>query len=470
MLLENAVELNEMLLYSNDAFLVTDQDGLIIYVNPSIEKVCGLKINSHLKRNIRDLLQEGLINCSATLEALEQKKTVTRKVKTITGRWVLSTASPVNDNKSSLSGVVCNIRSLKVFPPPRKTGKQQKQQFPPYRQEKDKPYRLVSINNGEYQLTYSSKEFQDVIDLAYRLSQVDTTVLIYGETGVGKELIARFIHDHSPRKKTGSFVKVNCASIPANLFESELFGYEGGSFTGALKNGKIGFIELAHEGTLFLDEIAELPLEMQAKILAILQDRQIFRIGSTKPKQVNLRVISATNRNLKKMVAEGTFREDLFYRLNVIPLEIPPLRSRKEDILTLLTYFTSFFCEKYNIKKDIDRKVLHALQNYRWPGNVRELSNLVERLLVTTPQKKISLAELGDYDLYSQFAGAAEGLDFSGEIGSLKDMVANFETTIVLKALKKCKSRSEAANLLGISLSSLMRRIRKLNAYDRSGD
>ncbi len=461
MLLENVVELQEMMLHSNDVFLVTDPEGVIIYVNPSIEKVCGLGINSHLKKNIRDLVQEGLINCSATLEALEQKKTVTRRVKTIAGKLVLSTASPVNSAKNSLNHVICNIRSLDVFSPQIKINKQERQ-FQLSQQEKKKPYRLVNIKNGEYQLAYSSKVMQDVIDLACRLSQVDTTVFIYGETGVGKELIARFIHDQSSRKDSGNFIKVNCASIPANLFESELFGYEAGSFTGALKNGKIGFIELAHEGTLFLDEIGELPLEMQAKILAILQDRQVYRIGSTKPKQVNLRVLSATNRNLRKMVSEGTFREDLFYRLSVIPLEVPPLRSRKEDILTLLTYFISFFCEKYKIKKNIDMKVFHALQNYHWPGNVRELTNLVERLLITTSQKKISLVDLSDYYLHSKVADAFEDMDLSGEIGPLKDMVADFEATMILKALKKCRNYTEAANLLGISLSSFTRRIRRL--------
>jgi transcriptional regulator with PAS, ATPase and Fis domain len=304
---------------------------------------------------------------------------------------------------------------------------------------------------------------KDIVELAIKLSRFDSTLLIYGETGSGKELIANLIHSCSPRAKTGSFIKVNCASIPVSLIESELFGYEQGSFTGALKQGKKGYFEMADKGTLLLDEIAELPLEVQAKLLRALQDKIIYKIGDTKSKPVDIRIIAATNRNLEQMVREGRFREDLFFRLNVIPIKVPSLRNRLSDIPALFYYFTKKFSEKYKIyDKEICDDVINHLLHYSWPGNVRELANLVERLLVTASSKSITISQLTEpyYSCSTQIF--KDKFEIYGTY-PLEEIVSEFELAVVKKAIEQSKTYTEATKILGISLSSLMRRVKKIN-------
>ena len=267
-------------------------------------------------------------------------------------------------------------------------------------------YKIVQIKgeHSDYELVFGSGIMESIIDLAVNLSKVDSTVLLHGETGVGKELIAHLIHVRSPRNIAGPLVKINCASIPINLVETELFGYEPGSFTGALRKGKKGYFELAAGGTLFLDEIGELPLAVQPKLLNVLQDKQVYRVGSTESKPVDVRIIGATNRDLKKMVEEGKFREDLYFRLHVVPVEVPPLRDRKVEIPMLISYFQKKFQQKYAIRnKEISTDVIKHLYWYPWPGNVRELANLVERLLIVAKENVIRVADLpAPYLKYTQ--------------------------------------------------------------------
>ena len=230
---------------------------------------------------------------------------------------------------------------------------------------------------------------EDTIKLSLRIAAVNTTVLILGESGVGKGLIARFIHENSLRNK-GPFIKINCGSIPESLLESELFGYETGAFTGAKREGKPGLVELAHKGTLLLDEIADLPLNLQVKLLQVIQERELTRIGGTKPIRIDIRIIASTNKDIRKMVKQGEFREDLYYRLNVIPITIPPLRERKEDIELLIDFFISHYNKKHNKSISLQEDVIEALLQYCWPGNVRELENLMERLVVTSEMNQDS--------------------------------------------------------------------------------
>ena len=311
-----------------------------------------------------------------------------------------------------------------------------------------------------YELAYGSSSMEEIVNLAVNLSKVDSTVLLCGETGVGKELIAHLIYDRSPRNNKGPFIKVNCASIPINLVETELFGYEAGSFTGALKKGKKGYFELADGGTLFLDEIAELPLEVQPKLLNVLQDKQVLRIGNANPKSIDIRIIAATNRNLQKMVAEGKFRKDLYYRLNVIPVEIPPLRDRKVEIPMFISYFQNKFQKKYALKnKEISQDIIKHLYWYPWPGNVRELANLVERLLIVAKGNMVKMADLpASYLNYSQ----QQLLDrFTvHDIAPLKEMTKEFELAVINKAMEQSKNQKEAAEMLGISFSSLSRKLK----------
>jgi len=455
--MESLGEMKTLLNHSSDALLISDRKGKILYVNPSIEHVSGLNVNAHLGRNIRHLVGEKLISNSATLESLETGKTVTREVSTSAGKQLINTASPVLDSLGRLERVVCNIRSLKVYSS-KKINSANFNSSELRSRELDFPFRVVHIQGGDYEIVMNSEKMRLVEKLALKMGQVDSTVIINGETGVGKELIARYIHSSSPRERTGAFIKVNCASFPPNLIESELFGYEPGSFTGALRNGKTGFFELADKGTLFLDEIAELSLDIQAKLLGVLQDKQLFKVGGTSLRTVDVRIIAATNKNLEQMVKEGRFREDLFYRLNVVPIDVPPLRERAEDIPALIFYFSRKLQEKYSLNKVISPELMKYLASYPWPGNVRELNNLIERLLITVSEQSINPTHLSG--LYT--SGHSSRPISKENSGNLKDMLDEYEMDVVKKAVEQCETRTETAELLGISLSSLTRKLRRL--------
>lgn len=269
-------------------------------------------------------------------------------------------------------------------------------------------------------------------------------------------LVARIVHEASPRAETGTFVKINCGAIPGDLLESELFGYDGGAFTGAGKDGKPGYFEIADNGTLLLDEIGDLPLKLQVKILSVLQDQEVTRLGGTRPKKVDVRIIAATNRDLETMVATGAFREDLFYRLNVVPLFIPALRERREDIPFLLVHYLDVYNRKYGLYVRMSKDVIDSLCAYRWPGNVRELANLVERLAVTTNEQVLLPEHLPAR--YACEAGQEDGIVH----GSLRQEVERFELGLIKKTLDGSTTLEEAAVKLGISLSTLTRRIRML--------
>ena len=295
------------------------------------------------------------------------------------------------------------------------------------------------------------------MSLAYQAARGDATILILGETGVGKELVARYIHKNSLRNKA-PFIKVNTAAIPENLLESELFGYEKGAFTDAKTTGKPGMFELADTGTIFLDEIGDLPLRLQAKLLRVLQDKEVTRIGGTKTQRLDLRIIAATNRDLGELVKKGAFREDVYYRLNVIPLHIPPLRVRKEEIPFLAKHFLAAFNKKYDRSKTLTDPTMEALMQYPWPGNVRELKNLIERWVV-----------IGNDNIITQdlFTGHREGrLPHSSTKRSdqevrLKEALSQLEKLMVSKALVTQGSTRKAARSLGVSQPTIIRKARK---------
>ncbi|HHY47068.1 MAG TPA: sigma 54-interacting transcriptional regulator [Firmicutes bacterium] len=303
-----------------------------------------------------------------------------------------------------------------------------------------------------------SAEMGKILQVAARVSRVNTTVLILGESGVGKEVIARFIYRMSDRKD-GPFVKVNCGAIPETLLESELFGYETGAFTGARKTGKPGLIEMASGGVFFLDEVCELPPGLQVKLLQVLQERQVTRLGGTRPIKVDVRILAATNRDIHKMVKEGSFRSDLFYRLNVVPIVVPPLRDRKDDIIPLLYHFLDKLCRRYGMCKSVSEDVKEALVNYDWPGNVRELENLVERLVVTAEKDEITLDDLPDY-LRSCSVDRTAPVVVS-DVVPLKDAVEEVERQIIEKAVSRYHNTYKIAEVLGINQSTVVRKIHK---------
>lgn len=297
-------------------------------------------------------------------------------------------------------------------------------------------------------------------NLIYNILKVapfDITVLITGETGVGKEVIANKIYINSSRNKE-KFIKVNCASIPRNLAESEFFGYENGSFTGALNQGKEGVFEAAHGGTLLLDEIGEMPYELQTKLLRTIQFKEIIRVGSKMPIKTNVRIIACTSEDLLKKVHEGKFNEALYYRLNVFSIRVPPLRDRQEDIPVLIKHFLKLYNEKYSKNVDLTEEAKYMLQKYRWSGNVRELQNFIERLIIVSePSQLIDHIEMMD-TLYSGEDGEASQ---SYQNKGLKQILEDIEKSILEQTIRSTKNTREAAKILKIDQSNVVRKAKK---------
>lgn len=304
----------------------------------------------------------------------------------------------------------------------------------------------------------SSHGMKKIVNLAIRIAKVDSTVLLQGQSGVGKGVISKLIHNNSPRKDK-PFIKIDCGAIPEQLLESELFGYEQGAFTGAQKGGKIGLVELANRGTLFLDEIGELPLNLQIKLLRVIQDKEILRIGANSTIPVDIRIIAATNRDLSDMVDKGTFRNDLYYRLNVVPLKIPPLCERKEDIKPLIQNCLNRFNQKYGFEMQIDGEALKALIDYSWPGNVRELENIVEYLVVTSNPDVITKDIVPDNIRKNNGDSKIE----LKNAASMKEAVRLVEIDLLLQAMEKSRSAEEMAKLLKLDRTTIIRKMQKYN-------
>jgi transcriptional regulator with PAS, ATPase and Fis domain len=313
---------------------------------------------------------------------------------------------------------------------------------------RDDTLRTMTISG----VAIESEEMRHIIELIGRIADTEASVVLIGETGVGKSMFAKLIHETSERKQM-PFIEINCAAIQPGLIESELFGYEKGAFTGADMKGKVGKIELADGGTLFLDEITEMSVDMQQKLLQVIQQKRIQRLGGTDYKDVNFRLITATNRELSRLVESGAFRKDLYYRINVIPIYVPPLRGREEDIVRLVWHFTAINNKKYNRRVTFSHEAVDALCHYSWPGNVREIENLIERLVVICQQDTIRLEDLPEC--------ITEDRNVELEENTLKDMLANYERTIIQNAFSMYKTSVLVGKKLGISQTGAAAKIRK---------
>ena len=298
---------------------------------------------------------------------------------------------------------------------------------------------------------------EKVLSMIDRVAPFDTTVILFGETGVGKEVFAKYIYQHSARKNK-PFIKVNCGAIPANLVESELFGYEKGAFTGADKNGKMGLFELANTGTIFLDEVGELPLDMQVKLLRVLQEQEFERIGGRKPVKVDVRVLAATNRDLEEMVKQKTFRQDLYYRLMIFPVHIPPLRERPDDILPLAQLFLQTLNRKYDFKKYLSPLSVKMMQDYSWPGNIRELRNIIERAVIISNEDEIGPDALHLFTVEDRPETKSRVLD---PVKDLKTAMEELELEYINHAYEKYGNVREAAESLGMTPSTFVRKRQK---------
>ena len=318
---------------------------------------------------------------------------------------------------------------------------------------------VLGMLNKDRDFIYQSEAMKETVLLADKVAPFDTTVLITGDSGTGKEVLARHIHKNSERSEK-PFIKINCASIPRELFESELFGYVEGAFTGAKEKGKPGLFEVAEGGTILLDEVGEIPIELQSKLLRVIQEKELRRVGSEESTPINVRILSATNRDLAEEVRENNFREDLFFRLNVFPIHIPPLRNRKEDIGPLIDYFMEKLNRKYKTTKTITEAAYHALENYSYPGNVRELENIIEYVFIMSLDKITMETIPGKVltDVMINTSGECKeenrGLDY------LMDF---YEKTILEDVARRYDNLREAARVLDIHHSTLHRKLKKYN-------
>ena len=444
-------ELNVCLESSHDGIMVSDGMGNVIRLNAALEKLIGVKRRDILGRNVADLVQEGVYESSAILQVIETGKTATVVIDH-NGRQLLITGSPVYNANSAMTAVVANIRDMSELNDLRQKLEQQQMIAEKYSKELA---HIARQQSAQTSFVACSREMKTILATIHSISEVDSTVLISGESGTGKEMVVNEIYASSMRSYR-PIIKVNCGAIPPALFESELFGYEDGAFTGARRKGKPGFFELAHMGTLFLDEVGELPLEMQVKLLRVLQEGEIIRIGGSKPISVDVRIIAATNRDLWEMTEEGTFRQDLYYRLNVINIEVPPLRQRRDDIIPLVMHMLERFNQKYGKHKEIPIELGKVLRELPWRGNVRELENLIENLVVLCPEDVLTPEHLPVR--YQRGQNPASQVEIRG-ILPMKNMVRRAERQLIANAQAQYSSMQEVAKALGVDVSTISRKL-----------
>lgn len=454
---EQKQEIEAIIESSYDGIYVTDGQANTVRVNSAYEKITGIRASEVLGRNMEELVREGYFDESVSLRVLREKKPVTIRQTLKSGKSILVTGNPIFDDRGAIKMIVTNVRDMTELVNLQQQLDYSKGMTSAYR---DALRSLQRTSMADNEIIMVSEPMLRIQELIGRVSRTNATILLYGETGVGKDRLAEEIHEKSDRAESGVFVKINCGAIPETLLESELFGYERGAFTGARKEGKSGLFEVAHRGTLFLDEVESMPLVLQSKLLRVLQNFEITRVGGTKPVKVDVRLICASNQDLKELVERKEFRADLFYRLNVIPIYVPPLRERRDDIQFLVQFFLNRFNKKYNTKKVVSREAMDHLITYRWPGNVREVANVIERLVVVTHEDYILPLHLpaeifkgNDQDLLGQGTGI-DGL-------SLKEQMSRIEISLIKKAIEKYGSARKAAPYLGMDPSSLTRKIKK---------
>lgn len=446
-------ELNLVIENSYDGIFVTDGKANILKINKSYEKITGLKREDMIGKNMREFVKKQEISQSATLLVLKSKKIETIVQEFPSGMKVMSSASPIFNEYRKIIMVVTNVRDVTQLYEFKEELEKNKILAEKYYTEIAE---LRAQSLGLSDMIAADEDMLNTIQIAKRVAEVNTTVLILGETGVGKEEIAKYIHKNSSRAQK-QFIKINCGAIPLKLIESELFGYERGAFTGANKEGKIGLFELASGGTIFLDEVGELPLDIQVKLLGVLQEREIERIGGIKPIKIDVRIIAVTNRDLEKMVRNKQFREDLYYRLNVVPLTIPPLRYRKQDILALITYFLKELNKRFSSNKTFSEEAIRKMYEYNWPGNIRELKNIIERVMIMSQTDKITTKDLPE--TIAEYSD--EGIVENYETKTLKEILDHVEEQKLNEAFSKYNNVRGAAKSLGIDASTFVRKRQK---------
>ncbi len=440
-----------------DDMMLSDARGIILRVSETYEKNFGFAHDSIVGKSAFDLESDGTFTPCITAEVIRQRKKITA-TQTInhTHKNVMTVGIPLFDNSGELKYAVCfNTVSMEQINAIQQNYRHLQDSLQQYSQEiAELRTRATSTS-----LIFKSASMNRLWTLMQNTANTKANILITGETGVGKSAIAKNIHAMSNRSD-GPFIEVNCAVLHENLIESELFGYEKGAFTGASASGKIGKIELANHGTLFLDEIGELPPHIQSKLLQLIQEKTIERLSGTKKIELDFRLIVATNRNLEEEVQRGLFRSDLFYRLNVIRIHIPPLRQRQEDIYPLAYQFLARFCDEYNKTLSFSPRFQAFLEQYDWPGNVRQLENLIERMVITVQDPIIDVTHLP-----VEYTGeAVPPAELLAQAGTLAERMDAYEGQIIRDAYRRCGTTVAVARELGISQATAARKIAKYAA------
>jgi len=449
-------EFSSLLESSYDGIILADEKS-ILQVNASFGRITGVAPGLLIGKNIDDLNTEDHV-CMAAIQEVTRlttyhKKTLTLQRRLSSGNEIFVTGNPVFNRNGKVVRILLNVRDVTELKSLEDQIKKITAVCEESKQSSDE--RNCHFFHG---IVAESPSMRRLVDLVLRISRVDSTVLLVGESGVGKDVFARLLHSLSDRNQQ-PFISVNCGAIPEHLLESEFFGYLKGAFTGADNQGRAGLFEQANGGILFLDEVGELPLHLQVKLLKVIQDRRCRRLGGTKDIRLNVRIFAATNRNLQQMVSDGLFRADLFYRLNVVPITIPALRDRREDILPLSLMFLKRFNTKYNVSQTFGHELMSFLETYDWPGNVRELQNIVERMVVTADTNVLTPEHLPQ----SIKDSGCNGLPYSGlpETMNLKIARETLESKLIMHALSKTGNTRKAGKLLGIDHSNVIRKAQR---------
>ncbi|MEG0804088.1 MAG: sigma 54-interacting transcriptional regulator, partial [Pygmaiobacter sp.] len=431
-------DLQEIIEGSFDGILVSDGEGNVQMVNQSYVRNTGITKEELFGHNMMELVNPVWMKESVTLIVRDTGKVVSREYTTKNGKNIIVTGTPIFDKNKKIKKIVINSRDISEIYSLSQQLDSAKKMEQYYRESL-----VFQQKSGEFpdDIVIVDPKMEQIFRLSKKLGNYNTSVLLTGESGVGKDEVARFIHKSGIRSQK-KYIAINCGAIPENLLESELFGYEAGTFTGALRTGKKGIFETANEGTLFLDEIGEMPLGLQVKLLRVLENREITRLGGTNTIPVDVRILAATNKNLSEMVKNGKFREDLLYRLNVVKIAIPPLRERKKDIPLLCLKFVYLYNAQYQENKKLSYPVIEEFERYDWPGNVRELKNVIENMFVLSNQEYFEISP-------------------EHEEGSLNDAVERLERGLLQQAQEMFGSTRKIAQHLQLDQSTVVRKLKK---------
>jgi PAS domain S-box-containing protein len=455
-LAEYAREQDAIINSASDGLWICDGDANVLRVNPASERFNNIRAADVVGRNMRELVAKGLFDRSVTLEVLRTRAPV-NMLQTCGARRLILTGVPVFDDAGALIRVVVTEKDVSETDRLHRELEDQEALKDGYRSQM---LQMQVLDSELERLVARSPKMVNALRQAIKVSAVDSTVLVLGESGVGKGVIADLIHRRSSRAQR-PLIKLNCGAIPESLIEAELFGYDKGAFTGAQAAGKPGYFELADGGILFLDEIAELPLSSQVKLLRFLEDGRIVRVGATRGRELDVRIVAATHRDLPAMVAAGAFRLDLFYRLNVIPLHVPALRERPDCILPALHRYLHQFGERSGVRRRLSRAASELLLAYAWPGNMRELINVCERLAVMSDGEVVDVGDL-PADIVRSVRGAVPGAPQDWPEGiTLAQALESTERALLLRARARHGSQWRMAEALGVDQSTIARKMKR---------